>query len=65
MEKNISFTFWILFFKLPQFLTLIQILESSVKIHDYNNLTFEIHAIKLKNNVPQNNKIIFIKSFTC
>jgi len=37
---------WNLFFKLPQILGLIQIFASSLKTHDYNNLTFEVHANK-------------------
>jgi hypothetical protein len=35
---------WTLFFKLPQILGPIQILASSFKKHDYNNLAFEVHA---------------------
>ncbi len=37
---------WNLFLKLPQILGLIQIFASSLKTHDYNNLTFEVHANK-------------------
>jgi hypothetical protein len=37
---------WKLFFNLSQILSLIQIFASSLKTHDYNNLTFEIHANK-------------------
>jgi len=33
-------------FKLPQILDPIQVLGSSLKKHDYNNLAFEIHANK-------------------
>jgi hypothetical protein len=34
------------FFKLPQILGPIQVLASSLKTHDYNNLAFEVHANK-------------------
>jgi hypothetical protein len=37
---------WTLFFKLPQILGPIQVLASSLKKHDYNNLAFEVHANK-------------------
>ncbi len=37
---------WTLFIKLPQILGPIQVLASSLKNHDYNNLTFEVHANK-------------------
>jgi hypothetical protein len=33
---------WILFFKVSQILGPIQILASSLKKHDYNNLAFEV-----------------------
>jgi len=39
---------WILFFKLSQILGPILKLVSSLKIHDYNNLAFEVHANKKK-----------------
>jgi hypothetical protein len=39
---------WTLFFKLSQILSLIQVLTSNYKKHDYNNLTFEVHAKKIK-----------------
>jgi hypothetical protein len=35
-----------LFFKLPQIWGSIQIFASSLKIHDYNNLAFELHVNK-------------------
>jgi hypothetical protein len=35
---------WTLFFKLPQILGPIQLFANSFKKHDYNNLTFEVHA---------------------
>jgi hypothetical protein len=46
--KNISPTFEYLnfIFKLPQILSLIQVLASSLKNHDYNNLAFEVHENK-------------------
>jgi hypothetical protein len=51
---------------LPQILGPTQVLASSVKNHDYNNLAFEVHAKKkLRNNIPKNNIINFIKSFIC
>jgi hypothetical protein len=37
---------WTLFFKLSQTLGLIQVLASSLKSHDYNNIAFEVHANK-------------------
>jgi hypothetical protein len=37
---------WTLFFKLTQILGPIQVLTSNLKKHDYNNLTFEVHANK-------------------
>jgi hypothetical protein len=40
--KNI----WTFFFKLSQILGPIQVLASSLKKHDYNNSTFEVHAKK-------------------
>jgi len=54
LEKNQMFakTFHLfsnirtLFFKLPEILGPIQVLESSFLKHDYNNLTFEVHANK-------------------
>jgi hypothetical protein len=46
--KSISLTFKHLnfFFKLPQILGPIQISESTLKKHDYNNLAFKVHANK-------------------
>jgi hypothetical protein len=35
---------WTLFFKLSQILGPIQVLASSLKKHDYNNLTFEVYG---------------------
>jgi hypothetical protein len=49
LKKNyISPTFKYLnfIFKLPQILGPIQIFANTLKIHDYNNLVFEIHANK-------------------
>jgi hypothetical protein len=42
--KNISpiFKYLKFIFKLPQILGLIQVLASSLKKHDYNNLAFEV-----------------------
>jgi hypothetical protein len=37
-----------LFFKLSQILGPIQVLATSLKEHDYNNLAFEVHANKIK-----------------
>jgi hypothetical protein len=37
---------WILFFKLPQILSPIQVLVSSLKKYDYDNLAFEVRANK-------------------
>jgi hypothetical protein len=37
-----------MFFKLPQISGLIQVLASSLRKHDYNNLAFEVHATKVK-----------------
>jgi len=56
---------WILFFKLPQILGPILVFVSSLKKHDYNNLTFEIYANKsLKIMYPKNiyypHKIIYL-----
>jgi hypothetical protein len=47
LEKELKY-FQTLFFKLPQILGSIQVLASSLKKHDYNNLTFEIHATRVK-----------------
>jgi len=47
---------------MPQNLGPIQVLASSGKKHDYNNLAFEIHANN--NNVPKNNNNIVRKSST-
>ncbi len=56
----------ILFFKLPQILSPIRILVSSLKKHDYNNLDFEIHIKKkFLNNVLERKIIIPIKASTC
>jgi hypothetical protein len=46
--KNITPTFKYLncFLKFPQILSLIQVIESSLWKHDYNNLAFEVHANK-------------------
>jgi len=37
-----------LFFKLAQILGLFQVLASKLKKYNYNNLTFEVHANKIK-----------------
>jgi hypothetical protein len=44
--KNISpiFKYLNFIFKLPQILDSIQVLASTLDNHDYNNLTFEVHA---------------------
>jgi hypothetical protein len=55
---------WALFFKLLQMLGP-NVLASSVKQHDYNNLTFEVHANKGFFKCTQNNIIIVIISSTC
>jgi len=56
---------WTLFFKLPQVLGSIQVFASSLKTHDYNNLTFKSPCKQeFKNNVPKNNIMIPIKSST-
>ncbi len=46
--KNISPTqkYLNFIFKVPQVLGPIQVLASSLKKHDYNNLTFEVHVNK-------------------
>jgi hypothetical protein len=57
---------WTLFFKLPQILSPIRILVSSLKKHDYNNLDFEIHIKKKFLNYVLERKIIIpIKASTC
>jgi hypothetical protein len=47
--KNITSTFkyLIFFWKFPQILVLIQVIESSLRKHGYNNLAFEVHANKI------------------
>jgi hypothetical protein len=64
--KNISPSFKYLnfIFQSVTILGPIQVLANNLKKHDYNNLTFEVHANKLKNNVPKK-KFIPIKSSTC
>jgi hypothetical protein len=49
--KNITPTFKNLnfFLKFPQILGLIQVIESSLRKHDYNNLALEVHANKNQN----------------
>jgi hypothetical protein len=37
---------WVFFLKFPQILNLIQVIESRLRKHDYNDLAFEVHANK-------------------
>jgi hypothetical protein len=62
---NLLSSTWTIFFKLSQILGPIQVLASNVKKHDYNNLALKFMEQELRNNVPKNNNIIFIKSSTC